>query len=291
MSDYIKGRIFIVGCPRSGTTLLQSFLTAHSEVESFPESQFFLSLDHNSPLLSLMRIASPKAKDRLSEFLSHIDSKETSETTVTHALFKQQYIRKFTLALDTLTKKNGKRVWLEKSPRHLICIKEIERSVHKAKFIHIIRDGADVVASIYDAALKYPNTGWESYQDIDQCVYLWTKYKSISERYRYRPNHIIVHYESLVSDTRISLNRVCDFINIKYEEEILSSYKDSYKKIVNKDELWKSGINSSTISYNRNKFNEIFDRSQQEYILKKLSMGFSETHLQKLKRKIKDTVF
>ena len=37
----IKDRIFIVGCPRSGTTLLQSLLAAHPQIHSFPETHFF----------------------------------------------------------------------------------------------------------------------------------------------------------------------------------------------------------------------------------------------------------
>jgi hypothetical protein len=41
MKQKIKGRFFLVGCPRSGTTLLQSLIVAHSQIASFPESKFF----------------------------------------------------------------------------------------------------------------------------------------------------------------------------------------------------------------------------------------------------------
>src|SRR5271167_4804558 len=37
----IAGRLFVVGCPRSGTTLLQSLLAAHPSVHSFPETAVF----------------------------------------------------------------------------------------------------------------------------------------------------------------------------------------------------------------------------------------------------------
>ena len=40
-SRAIAGRLFVVGCPRSGTTLLQSFLAAHPAVRSFPETAVF----------------------------------------------------------------------------------------------------------------------------------------------------------------------------------------------------------------------------------------------------------
>src|SRR4051794_23668295 len=37
----IQERCFLVGCIRSGTTLLQSLLAAHPQVTSFPESMFY----------------------------------------------------------------------------------------------------------------------------------------------------------------------------------------------------------------------------------------------------------
>ena len=37
----VKERVFIVGVPRSGTTLIQSLLASHPQIETFPESHFF----------------------------------------------------------------------------------------------------------------------------------------------------------------------------------------------------------------------------------------------------------
>ena len=52
----------------------------------------------------------------------------------------------------------GKTIWLEKSPDHLRYIDQIEKLVDEAKFIHILRNGFDNIASIYDLAGKYPET-------------------------------------------------------------------------------------------------------------------------------------
>ncbi len=41
MTSVIEGRIFVVGAPRSGTTLVQSLIASHSQVTSFTESHFF----------------------------------------------------------------------------------------------------------------------------------------------------------------------------------------------------------------------------------------------------------
>ncbi len=41
--EWRVNRVFIVGAPRSGTTLLQSMLAAHPRTVSFPETQYFVS--------------------------------------------------------------------------------------------------------------------------------------------------------------------------------------------------------------------------------------------------------
>jgi len=53
MAAGIKTRAFLVGCPRSGTTLLQAMLFAHPEIYSFPETNFFLSLFGARDLLTM----------------------------------------------------------------------------------------------------------------------------------------------------------------------------------------------------------------------------------------------
>ena len=81
------GRIFIVGCPRSGTTLLQSLLGANDRIISFTESQFFFFLipgrskykfsffttQINIPSWrALFRVARPEGKQRLEKWLNDI---------------------------------------------------------------------------------------------------------------------------------------------------------------------------------------------------------------------------
>ncbi len=65
----IERRIFIVGVPRSGTTLVQSLLAAHSAVTSFTESHLFRKHFSRVPLLSLP-ILTRDPRSRLSEFLA-----------------------------------------------------------------------------------------------------------------------------------------------------------------------------------------------------------------------------
>lgn len=290
MDKNIKGRIFIVGCPRSGTTLLQSFFAAHSEIETFPESHLFLNIKHSSFIHSIARIASPNARNAFSSFLSEMDQEDKSGFLEKRSFFSHQYSSAFIETLDAVTIENGKKYWLEKTPKHLLHIKDIERSVKNPQFIHILRSGADVVASLYDAAMKYPDTCWSSYKNIDKCIYLWTKLKSISNNYVHNSNHILVNYETLIEDTRLTLENLFEFLNIPFEESILSSYKSSQDKILAKNELWKTGVSASIKNSNGTKFYSLFNKSQQDYILEKLSLGYKENTLQGFKRKIRELV-
>ncbi|MEL7003491.1 MAG: sulfotransferase, partial [Bacteroidota bacterium] len=69
-------RVFLVGCPRSGTTLLQSRLATHPCVESFPESFFYNYFVPSKKILANLGIASRWCKPKFLEFLENIDRKD-----------------------------------------------------------------------------------------------------------------------------------------------------------------------------------------------------------------------
>ena len=56
----VEGRIFLVGVPRSGTTLLQALLAAHEQVTSFTESHFFSQHFTDVPALGLVLTKDPE---------------------------------------------------------------------------------------------------------------------------------------------------------------------------------------------------------------------------------------
>src|SRR5205823_4966966 len=125
-------------------------------------------------------------------------------------LFAKQYARSFVELLDEWTLKQGKTVWLEKTPWHVRHVVEIERLVPAPKFIHIVRNGSDVIASTFELAKKYPDT-WGRGWSLDNCIDNWLADASISSRNRERPNHFVVRYERLVRDQRSMLERLCEF--------------------------------------------------------------------------------
>lgn len=267
----VRERIFLVGCPRSGTTLLQSMLAAHSHIYSFPESKFFHYLvDLNSKRSKLM-LASKKARPTLFQFLEDINCPEKKQSFSKLAIFMPQYVRYFVKILDELTLQQGKDCWLEKTPLHLQRINCIERFLPQAKFIHIVRNGTDAVASLYEVTHKYPQI-WGKPRSIDRCIDRWLNDVRISQHHIHKPNHLLVKYENLVANPRLELQNICRLVNISFEEKMLSDRATAAQNLIRDREKWKSTVSCTIQSKKSQKFEKLFDERQRQYISDRVSV-------------------
>ncbi|WP_036479496.1 sulfotransferase [Myxosarcina sp. GI1] len=267
-----KRRFFLVGCPRSGTTLLQSLLTAHPQVASFPESHFFRYLipKHNTKRYKL-GIASLEARIRFQEFLKEIDREDMLSYLSRFAIFQYQHIQAFLNVLDTTTQQQEKSIWIEKTPGHVRYVDYIEKYIKEVKFIHIIRNGTDVISSLYEVSRKYPQT-WHEPWSIDKCINQWKQDVQISLSCQDKLNHVLVQYEQLVHNPALVLDKICDFINISFDEAMLENYTIATKKIVLENEPWKISVGEAIDNKNGQKFNKLFSSEQKSYILKHLEV-------------------
>jgi hypothetical protein len=267
----IKSRLFIVGCPRSGTTLLQSLLAVHPQISSFPETHFFSSL---VPSRSWFRalgtgIASRRARVQLEQYLEQINAQEMKTLIPKKAFFMHPYCQAFVSVLDKLTLRQGKICWIEKTPGHLHFIKYIEKLVLNSKFIHIIRGGENVIASLYKVTHEHPQV-WGGPRSIDQCINRWINDTQITRSHLHKPNHTLVRYELLVEVTEKVLTEVCRFIGVKYDEKMLKDYQVAANQIVLGDEPWKASVEKPIGKVDANKFYRLFDEGQRLYILGRL---------------------
>jgi len=291
MKKQIKQRIFIVGCPRSGNTLLQALLSAHSQIMSFPEIHFFQQsigqLERrffgNFPssikswfkfylenLCVALSIAKPRVpRQSIYKFLKKISREDMVIFLPKFNFFIKQNIDTFLKILDKLTLEQSKVIWMEKSPTNLNYIDIIEKFIPSAKFIHIIRNGVDVVASIHDAALKYPKPHWwgQIYHNSDRCITRWIVSIRISQKYSDKANHKIVKYEELVKNTRQVLKSLCDFIGIEYKDAMMQNYKASNQKLMMPEHKWLSSASRKIQNKNDTKFYQLFNEKERQHIL------------------------
>jgi len=288
----IDSRVFIVGCPRSGTTLLQSMLHSHPSIYSLPETKFFTALigiDRRAYLREAPRTLRAKvralARDTLVKFglverhrqiyawrvIRDVARRSGWEKPIGCSSFLiSHHTAAFVHLLDALALASRKSIWLEKSTDHLFYIPQIARLVPHARFIHIIRDGKDNVASLVDAAQKYPSDGWEEYKAVEVAVRLRNIAVQESQKYRNDISHYFVRYEHLALNPRETLKGVCEFLGCHFDERMVTNYTSAASDLIHLWEHWKSGNRDALSSVAPSKYLQIFDAAQRAYIEKTL---------------------
>jgi LPS sulfotransferase NodH len=270
MNQKIKGRFFLVGCPRSGTTLLQSLIVAHSQIASFPESKFFQRIVIPDSIYSKFKLAPLKSRQIFNNFLEDINRPDLKKKLPLNAFFVEQYTKSFIQVLDTVTLEEYKSYWLEKTPEHLRRINTIEKLVEDAKFIHIVRNGIDVIASLYEMTQKYPEI-WGKPRELERYINRWETDILISSYHLHKPNHFLVKYEDLVANPPEVLSKLCEFMGLPYEESMLEKRVSVASSLIRKREYWKQSVNDNLQQSSSNKFERIFDANQRQYILERLA--------------------
>lgn len=221
--------IFVVGAPRSGTTLLRYILCSHPRIYLPPESNFiprFFSKNPGDPLQPqeafrvLESILSYRVffKDWQGErpdpplFISALP--DLLPRTILSALYKE-YSRQF----------EAER-WGDKSPIYTIHLDLLSRIFPQAHFIHIIRDGRDVALSM----LKSYQGPRFFYMDLYFAVSSWQRRvrqaKTSAQRLGSEHYHEI-RYEDLVTDPPKVISALCDFLGEVYEPAMAEPHNEA----------------------------------------------------------------
>jgi hypothetical protein len=91
-----------------------------------------------------------------------------------------------------------------------------------AVFVHIVRAGRDVVASLYDVAKSNPEE-WGGFRDLDSCINRWLEDVEITRSRMGHPRHMPVRYERLVNDPERELRTVCESIGLPFERKMVDN--------------------------------------------------------------------
>ncbi|MBV9581894.1 MAG: sulfotransferase, partial [Chloroflexi bacterium] len=135
--------VFVVGCPRSGTTWVQRLLASHPCVRTGQESDLFDL--YVGPLL------------RTWQHELEVDSSGRGSVGLgcyfTDAEF-QRTLKAFLVQLlePMVGPLQPGQLFLEKTPSHVLFIPEIHALLPHARFIHVLRDARDTVASLLSAS-------------------------------------------------------------------------------------------------------------------------------------------
>ncbi len=221
--------VFIVGCPRSGTTLLQRMVNAHPQIAITPESHWIPRLFEKRRGLTPEGMVTPELIPHLLEnprFTRLQVSGEELEALLGSGQ-PASYSSFVTAILDLYGKSHGKTLVGDKTPGYVRRIKTLHLLWPTARFVHLIRDGRDVFLSTMHRALKNPKPGvfdtWE--EDPATTVALWWELNVRSGRQAgdsLGPKlYYEICYESLVSNPKEECTALCAFLGLPYDEAML----------------------------------------------------------------------
>ncbi|MBU6197200.1 MAG: sulfotransferase [Cyanobacteria bacterium REEB446] len=272
MNESFKKLVFVVGCPRSGTTKLTELLNSHPEIFGSSETHFFninwgFSFLNNSSIDLLKDISEENLHHSLKDFYEHyrikdflqladinsfritqlckvlLENAELGVREQSPETFKQIL---FTALLQASKEKMpNKTIFCEKTPQHLQNVQEIHKLFPSAKFIHVKRDGRDVVNSL----LKMP---WRPAGLINNARF-WRKYARLGEKLennlldeKLKKNIISIKFEELLENPPEVLKRICKFMDINFDESMLEqAHNNSQKVFADWEKQWKHKANSS----------------------------------------------
>lgn len=221
--------VFIVGAPRSGTTLLQYMLRAHPAL-SIPtgESHFIVPLMRDEArygdlrrranvvaVLEAMRRMRPEFTDTDLHGL-HFDAQELADRFVAEG---RQTMRDLIAGLfETNARGEGKRRWGDKTPYYVLHMPALHGWWPDAQFIHVVRDGRDVALSLmgrrddfYVYNTYFAARYWEQYVETGR-----RHGEALSAR-----QYLELRYEDLLQAPRETLGAVCDFLGLDFEDSVL----------------------------------------------------------------------
>lgn len=270
----IHGRYFVVGSARSGTTLLQAMLAAHPRVFSLPETHFFceaLSVGRRQKIGLARRKSARIALERIA---SRIQRDDLRRHIPSFSPFIRSYTKAFERVLDQAAIDAGADVWVEKTPHHIDFSAQISRSITDARFIHIVRDGRDVLASQRKAMQQDPE-----YWDVDRwplskMVDLWNRHVKQSLALAQDPSHCIVSYEELILDSERALRVLCGFMDIEFDAAMLRHW-DAAHTVAGpmKGDPWMANVFRPVTDTRLRNFGTVFSEREREYVEANLLFG------------------
>ena len=250
---------FILGNPRSGTTLLRLILNNHSLIGVPPESGFLQwwhkkyykwsendTKDDNKINLLLDDILSSKKiedwklnRPNLKNFILSKKPKDYSE--IITAIYKFYT--------------NNKLIIGDKNNYYIHHLEELNLIFPNAKYIHLIRDGRDVACSYKNINKLNPNLKYipKVSSNIIDIANEWNNNIITIEKFIQNYNSITIRYEDLISTPIETLKQVCTFLEVKYEDKMLSYYQ-------NNDEP------SSTLQWKEKTKESIDEKNKKKYL-------------------------
>jgi hypothetical protein len=193
--------IFVIGCARSGTTLLRMILDSHPRVSCGEETKFLTDLQsvvgEHWRLIETYGLSRAWWIERIRDFYSG---------------FQEAYLAR-----------RGKARWADKSPPYTLHLGFIDELFPDAQYVHMLRDGHDVVTSFqerwgYRAGARAANSIWPTFVAAARTFGA-----------RLPPNRFLeLRYEELVMDPERTARALFAFLGEEWHPSVLEYHESEH---------------------------------------------------------------
>jgi tetratricopeptide (TPR) repeat protein len=196
----VRSPVFLVGFPRSGTTLLDQIFSSHSGIICLEESEHFSD--------ALSGVIADAERATRPDALSDDDL----------AQIRERYWRRVEAPADA--------VIVDKFPLNIVVLPLIKRVFPKAKIIFALRDPRDVVLSCYQQRFAL-NAAMAQFLELGRAGAYYDQVMTLFELCRARLGLDLhqVRYEDVVADLEGTVRAVCAFLGVAFEPAMLNYQK------------------------------------------------------------------
>ena len=202
--------VFLIGFPRSGTTLLDTILRSHPEIDVIEEKPLINSVE---------RVMKSKFKYNLDE-LHKLTSNEQN-------VLRNHYLE---ILRNNCDNKSAK-ILIDKFPFQTVCLPLINLLFPNSKIIFTHRNPYDTVLSCFQQSFE-PNNAMSNFRTLDSAskIYdltmsIWLEYKK-----KLKINYITSKYEDLIEDFDNHILKVLNFLDVAWDENIKNYINTAHKR-------------------------------------------------------------
>ena len=204
INSYTKNKklIFIVGLPRSGTSLVEQILASHSNIYGCGE-------------LTILELLIKKSFTTLNNFEKNKLLNIENFKIINEKFFN--HIEKFY--------KGKKDIYTDKTPQNFMWIGIIKSIFPNAKFVHCEREPKDNCLSIYKNLFD-GDINW-SYK-TDTIIKYYKNYKKVISYWsqNYSSSIYTIKYEDLIDNSELKIKELLEFCGVEFEKSCIEFYKN-----------------------------------------------------------------
>ena len=203
--------VFLIGFPRSGTTLLDTILRSHPSIEVIEEK----------PIVEELMVSINKETAGDLKNLKHLNQNQIE-------ILQNQYLQGIKKYTDN---RMSSKIFIDKMPLNIIHVGEIIRIFPNAKFILSLRHPCDSVLSCFMQSFKL-NNAMANFLDIkssahmyDSVMKLWMQYIRL-----FSINLHVVKYENIINNFDSTIRNTLNFLSLPWSDDVKKFYDTANKR-------------------------------------------------------------